>query len=62
MRQQDIKTPHDTYHELWELLDRTQTTTKLVKVDKEVLAGLLIDHKNLFGEVFPNEDYRLRAA
>jgi len=56
-----LKTPHDTFHELWVLLDKTQTTTKYVRVDKEVLAGLLIDHSHMFGEVFPNQDYLVRV-
>lgn len=54
------KTDHSDYHDLWALLDKTQSTTKQVKVDKKILVDLLRDHSTMYSELNPIEAYKVK--
>lgn len=45
----------EQFHQLWDTLHRSRSTSKTVTLDKQAVTNLLIDHSRMFNEVFPNK-------
>lgn len=61
MREKDLKTSQDQFEGLWERVDVTRSTSKTVKVDKDALMQLLMDHSAMVDELSPHNSMNLRS-
>ena len=48
---QRVKTTMEQFEALHEANDKTRSTSKTVKVSKEALTNILLDHSMMFGEL-----------
>lgn len=61
MRDRNVQTSPEAFHDLWDRLNRTAPKTKFVKVERDTLRDLLIDHAALYSEAFPETDWKYKT-
>ncbi len=52
MRRADVKTTQDHFETLWDIVDKSRSTSKNVTVDKAAIVALLMDHASLHEAAF----------